>query len=269
MGYVEVTLSIDEGLPKCHELTCLFLVAPDTKFSASTPLIPGTNILQELLQDCKDNHEPQYLQRAGLHTPWYLCFRVMVLREKKLEQNNGKIGVVKCASAQKITLHPNQSVNVRGYIDQEMSYPDTTVILQETDDSTLRPWLDLEPSVIHFRYKHNDEVIVNLPNLTTQTVTIQPRAVLCELQPVSVAEETFRHNEEQQRREEILTSLKIDEEDLLDEEQKAKLMALMRKHEDLFSLGDTDIGVCTLIKHRVDLLDDSHLSRDTVGYHQP
>ena len=133
-----------------------------------------------------------------------------------------------------------------------MSYPKTTVILQEPDESALRPWFDLEPSIIHFRDKCNDDVIVNLSNLTTQTVTIQPRAVRCELQPVSVAEKTMKNN----RREEILTSLKIDEENLLDEEQKTKLMTLMRKHEDLFSLGDTDIGLCTLIKHRVDLLDD-------------
>jgi len=48
----------------------------------------------------------------------------------------------------------------------------------------------------------------------------------------------------------------VDEENLLDEEQKAKLVALMRKHDDIFSLGDTDIGLCTLIKHRVDLLYD-------------
>jgi len=105
-----------------------------------------------------------------------------------------------------------------------MSYPKTTVILQEPDESALRPWFDLEPSIIHFRDKCNDDVIVNLSNLTTQTVTIQPRAVRCELQPVSIAEKTMKNN----RREKILTSLNIDEENLLDEDQKAKLMTLMR-----------------------------------------
>ena len=50
--------------------------------------------------------------------------------------------------------------------------------------------------------------------------------------------------------------MKIDQENLLDEKQKVKLMALMRKHGDIFSLRDTDIGLCTLIKHRVDLLYD-------------
>jgi len=55
----------------------------------------------------------------------------MVLREKKLEQHNSRLEVVNCASAQKITIYPNQYVNVRDYIDQDVSYPDSTVIKQE------------------------------------------------------------------------------------------------------------------------------------------
>ena len=33
-------------------------------------------------------------------------------------------------------------------------------------------------------------------------------------------------------------------------------MDLLRKHEDIFSVSDTDIGICNRIKHRIDLITD-------------
>lgn len=75
LGFIQIELSVEQGLPNSSSLHCLFLVAPDTSYSSKTPVILGTNILSELSKECRDHYGPQFLQRASLHTPWYLSFR--------------------------------------------------------------------------------------------------------------------------------------------------------------------------------------------------
>ena len=41
-GYVELDLTVNEGLPKSSVLKCLFLVSPDTEYSSRFPVIIGT-----------------------------------------------------------------------------------------------------------------------------------------------------------------------------------------------------------------------------------
>jgi hypothetical protein len=42
----------------------------------------------------------------------------------------------------------------------------------------------------------------------------------------------------------------------LTNEQDQQVRSLLMKHKDIFSKGDTDIGSCDNIKHRIDLIDD-------------
>ena len=82
LGYIETELFIERGLPKSESQQCLFLIVPDTNYSSKIPVIIGTNILNELLDECKTNFGDQFLSKANLHTPWYLSFRTIVVREK-------------------------------------------------------------------------------------------------------------------------------------------------------------------------------------------
>ena len=77
-------INIEKGLPGAKPLPCLLLVTPDTQYSAKTPVILGTNILNELMKDCKNNFGEQFLQQAKLYTSWYLNFRTITIRERKI-----------------------------------------------------------------------------------------------------------------------------------------------------------------------------------------
>ena len=59
----------------------------------------------------------------------------MAIREKKLHQSKGRLGVVKCALMQKVTLHPNETRDIPCYIDKEVDYPATAAKLLEAGDS--------------------------------------------------------------------------------------------------------------------------------------
>lgn len=252
-GYIETEIRVQRGLPMIEPLPCLLLVTPNTQYSSATPVILGTNVLKHLMDDCKQKVGVQFLQTAELHTPWYLSFRAISVRERELIRNKDRVAVVKCASQQKITINPNQSVEIEGYTDKELNYPGTTAILQESELSQIPSSLDVTPTVIIYSDIKNATVKVTLSNLSTQPVTIQPKSILCEVQPVTVAEDVFDKIEEIDKHEEVLQGLNIDESNILEPEQKEQLMGLLRKHRDIFSTSDTDIGICNRIKHRIDL----------------
>jgi len=255
-GYIDTDLSVDLGLQAAEPLPCLFLVTPDTSYSSRTPIILGTNILNEFMLQCKNDLGDRYLQLAKLTTPWYLSFRAITLRQKELKKNGNRIAVVRCAATEKISLKPNQSLDLIGFTDQEVHHPKTTAIIQESTASHLPSFVDVTPAVIQYDYKNNNEIKVNLSNLTTNTVTICPRSILCELQPVTVAEEVFEKLQGHNKYDEIIDGLEIDEANLLDQDQKKQLKQLLLQHKEIFSTGDTDIGVYNKIKHRIDLTTD-------------
>lgn len=136
-GYTETSLS-SVGIPGGAEQPCLLLVVPDTSYNSRVPVLIGTNILSDLLQDCKSKHGDQFLQRAKLHTPWYLAFRCMTLREKELKRNKERVAIIRSVEPSKILIGPYQSINIRGYLDKELGYTPTCTITAECEDFTTR-----------------------------------------------------------------------------------------------------------------------------------
>ena len=92
--------------------------------------------------------------------------------------------------------------------------------------------------------------------MSTETVVIPTRAILCEVQPVQIVEEVFKQIEEKDKLDDPIDNLEIDRDKVLNEKQKDELKDLLRKHQNIFSTGETDIGQCNLVKHRVDLEQD-------------
>ena len=254
IGYIESDIAVNSGLPSAKPQPCLLLITPNTKYSERTPVIIGTNILQELLDDCRQTFGVSFLQKANLHTPWYLSFRSLVVRDKELKRNRNRLAIIRSAAADRIILRPNESFDIPGIIDKEIEYPDTTAIIQESTDSSIPDFIDIAPAVIQYRYRQNGEMKVNLSNLTTNTIVISPNAILCEVQPVTVANDVFEKIEKEERMAEIFDQLKIDDQNVLDPTQREQLKELLRTHQDIFSTNDTDIGNCNKVKHRIDLI---------------
>ena len=60
-------------------------------------------------------------------------------------------------------------------------------MLQSIERSDVTTLLDIALTLVNFQSKRTGFVDVHLSNVTTQTVVIPPHAVLCELQPVTLA----------------------------------------------------------------------------------
>ena len=256
-GFIEADLSIRQGLPKAQPLSCILHVVPDTKYSRSTSLILGTNVLNELLQGCAETFGCQFLQKAGLFTPWYLCFRAIILRHRELALNKNRIAIIRSDMLEKIVLHPNETLNIKGYTDKIIDHPSTTAIVHESEESHLPSHIEVTPAVVqHHSGSVSREVTVTLSNTSREAIVISPKSILCEMQPVVVADDVLDDIEKSQDKDDIIRGLHVDDDSILEEDQKGKLFDLLRQHSDIFSTGETDIGQCNLVKHRIDMTDE-------------
>lgn len=130
-----------------------------------------------------------------------------------------------------VIIGPNQSVNIKGYIDKDLNFHDTCAILQETEDSALPRFVDVTPSVIQYSYNNNKEVKVNISNITTVTVTISPSAILCELQPVTIGD-SVSEKLENELSSKVLEEINIESE--LSEDQTRQIRDVLTKHINIF-----------------------------------
>ena len=254
-GYIEADISSIEGIQKSTLMPCLFLITPETSYSNRTPILLGTNILSQLISECKNNHGEKYLQTAKLHTPWYLAFRCISIREKELRRNKDRLAIIRSAQNYNIILGPNETINVKGYTYKEIDHATTCAMLQETEESNIPTYIDITPTVIQYDNRKNTEVMVNLSNLTTNTVVISPKSILCEIQPVKIDTSNYeRHSEDNaDEQHNVLDDIHI--ETNLTEEQTTQIKEILTKHKEIFSTSDIDIGLCNRVKHRIDLID--------------
>jgi hypothetical protein len=93
--------------------------------------------------------------------------------------------------------------------------------------------------------------MVTISNVTTRTVKISPKAVIAELQPVTLEEVPGLPSSQDTAEP---TSFNISE-DTLTNEEFAKANEVISKNGDIFAWGDTDIGHVTTVKHRIELVD--------------
>jgi hypothetical protein len=188
LGYITVDLELPGTSTSNRPQHCLLLVVPDSTYNRNVPLLIGTNVLKVAMNDVKQRFGVRILQEAELFTPWYLTFRCLLLREKELYKRSYKLAVIKCVEKKSIRIPPNRDVTIQGYTDQELPYQPICCIMQPTDKAAIPDDLDIAPSLVSYQYRNDQLVPVHISNVTTRTITVSPNAILCELQPVSVAD---------------------------------------------------------------------------------
>lgn len=138
-----------------------------------------------------------------------------------------------------IILSPNTERTIRGYICQQVLYTDTPVILQPTELTTMNKDLDIAPMLFHYKYKDFQEIPIVLSNVTNRTIVVQPKAIICEIQPVNV-ESMMKHSKPGDEMG-VLDKVNINR-DTLSESQIQQGKDLLHKYSNIFSKNDLDIG---------------------------
>lgn len=186
-GLVEADVWVD-GLDDLDNTLVrgLFLVVPSSQYNHAVSVLLGTNIMSTYIQKAKNAYGDRFLQKTRLTNPWYTTFKCLNMRESEIRKNNWKLAIVKLAGYQPVTLRPNSETIIKGYLDRKLPYNDTCAIIQPTKHSSVPDDLDITASMIPYSYASSSQVNIAVSNLSTRTVTLQPRAILCEIQPVTV-----------------------------------------------------------------------------------
>ncbi|VDI70609.1 Hypothetical predicted protein [Mytilus galloprovincialis] len=71
-------------------------------------------------------------------------------------------------------------------MDKQLQYPTVCALLHATRKSTLSTDLDIVPAIVNYNSQRKEPILVRISNITTRTVTVAPRSIICELQPVSI-----------------------------------------------------------------------------------
>lgn len=253
-GFIETTVEVS-GMSGSHHQDCVLLVVPDSQYNSRVPVLLGTNILAALLDSCRQRHGVRFLQEADLFTPWYLAFRCLTLREKELAKRNFRLGVVKCAEEKCITVKPNTQVTVSAYVGNELPYTPTCAILQQAADCITSNGLDVTPGLINYQYKRNGKLQVQLSNISSRSMVIAPRALLCEITPVMVDDLHITDDAKlDQQFDDLMEKIDLCTDDL-STKQVEQAKQVIREFEDIFSKSDEDIGFSSAVKHAIELSD--------------
>ena len=249
-GYVEAEVD-STGLPSTQTQPCLFLIVDDTVYKDKIPIIIGTNIIQTLKDNAIRDHGTRYLQKAALHTPWFLAFRCLNLREKELEKRHYRLATIRSAESSSVIIPPNSDITIQGFMDKCLPYPTTIALIQATHRSAVPCDLDITPSIVTYQCDNKDVIPINISNISTRTVNINPKSLLCELQPVSI-EET--HSSINNNINNTSNDLDVDiEKENLTSREVMEAQSLLREYDDIFSKSDTDVGFTSSVFHRIDL----------------
>ncbi|XP_061192183.1 uncharacterized protein LOC133200390 [Saccostrea echinata] len=257
LGYVKVNIkTTDIDATTDHE--CLMLVVPTTEYSQKVPAIIGTNFIQSMMASVQEQRGNRFLQQTRMTTPWYLAFRCIAIREKELNRNRHRLGIVKSAEEYSIFIPPNKEVKISGYIDHQIPYHPVCAILQATNGSVIPDDLDITPSLVQYKYQDSNLVEVNISNVTTRTVRIPPRGLLCELQPVMIEEVQASADAltEVSPPDKIMDSLKISNK-FLSHDQLQESYKVLKNNKDIFSTSESDIGHSIRVQHKIHLNDET------------
>ena len=240
-GYIEAAID-SAGVPSTSDESHCFPLSevPDRNYNKGVPLLIGTNVLQHLFSDVKGRFGERFLQQADLH--------------------DHILSLEKCAAVQYITIPPNTSVTVPGFIDKALPYEPTPVILHPTVWSIIPRDLEITPAVTDYTYPAKNKVEVSIDNVTTRTVHIPPRALLCEIQPISI--EDIPQSKDVTVTNSVFDLVTMDTENLTFDQLNTGRELLQRYEDVFFSKFDTDIGHTEIATHHIDITDET-LQTDT------
>ena len=103
-------------------------------------------------------------------------------------------------------------------------------------------------------YEEFQTLPVTINKMTTRTISVSPKGVICEIKPVVIEDiETVTDSKEALKAEDALSRIKFPE--ALSDEDLSQCRELIEHYRDIFSTSDTDIGTTDKVKHHIELSD--------------
>lgn len=249
-GYV----AVDIGVPGVVDpVCCLLLVTPDTRYSQKVPIILGTNVLKPLMDATEQQHGTRFQQKVKMPDALYFTFRCMKLQNRLQNRSSGRLAVVKCAVARKIVIPENTTMVIEGKFDKKQFTSGEIGIMQPIQQSALPDGVCITPTLVD---SCQDSVPVELSNLTTRPIVIVSDSILCQVQSCQLESDSPDFQESYPSSTSCSSSIVDLGPSKLSDPELLLAQKLINDYDDVFSKDDMDVGLTSMVKHRI-RLDDS------------
>ena len=136
---------------------------------------------------------------------------------------------------------------------------------RHTKGSIIPEDFDIVPPIVFYSCSDRMFVDVHVTNITTRTISIPSRALLCELQAVNIDDIVGKASNPVTAYDSVLNMMKLLEAEVT-QEQMEKSKRIKSDLLDIFSTGEDDIGHTTIVKHWIELKDE-HPNKDIAESH--
>lgn len=253
-GYTEAEIAV-VGQGAVHPI--LLLVVPDTSYGQRVPLILGTNILAKLLDDQINMHGVRFIQKSNIEVPWKMALQCVQTQERQLEKRGGRLCLIRAAGNRDLVVPGNATVTLQGYTCSKMGYA-TCLGLVESGNADGLQNLEVAPQLVTYSYRQDACVPIVISNPTATDVKIPAGTVVGEVQQVTEESPWLEQNKYEDDSDQDSFMNKIDfSNTVLSEGQLNQLKQFLQQWEDIFSQGELDIGLTSLVKHRINLCDEN------------
>lgn len=160
LRYIEIDIQT-KGILGVNTGSCTLLVLQSTEYNRKV--------------DTTKNKCPvrivgvNFLQKATSHTPWYLAFRCLSIRQVELRQNKIKLAVIRSSELRDIIIPPNSTIRIEGITIIELDVHPTCVMTVHSKGSILPDDFEITPAVVYNAHGRNGLVTVQISNTTAQT----------------------------------------------------------------------------------------------------
>ena len=216
------------------------LVVPVTKYSGQVPVIVGTNIIGELKVHAQQTD-------IDIPTAWNTAFAAFTATDSKF---------VKSTNKKPIVAHPNQVVTINGLVRDTSNYENA--VTENLEDNHV---FNVCPRIVAVKSNSKTaRVPVRVCNISARPITIKPKSQLCSLQEVNVIKtmnpscNSVSVEGSPKSFEDLGIHLPKDN---LSSGELNEASELLGKWKHIFSTGPTDLGFTDLVKHEINLTDET------------
>lgn len=235
LGYVVLDICIPSvDLPS---VSVPVLIVPVTRYSASVPLILGTNVLQHFKASASSHEIPSV---------WEEAFSTI---------SHSHSIPVKANCYKAVVIRPYETRTITGRVRKTHNI---TLGVTETDDDS--HYLNICPRLVEVNPNRSfSKIPVRVCNLSARPITIRPKSLLCNLHEVDVLRQADPFEREDPK---LCNSDKTLEDlgvtlpsDTLSESECSEVKDFLEKWKHIFSSGFTDLGCTELVEHTIELSD--------------
>ena len=258
LGLIEAELEVP-GLSLVETVPAIFLVVPKSAYNTQVPFLLGTNVLHQLLNQCREERGARFAQKSVLPSALELSFRCITQSENCIQRACGSVAHVKSAQMNTVHIPPNHRVILDGKLSKRINCSCHAVMVP----TSKMDGLEVTPYLMSYSMD-TDRILVEVANLSNRMVHISPSKVIGELQHVTLEDDNVLQASNMRvsnttsvsvQDSEFLSNFNLQKADL-DSNQLQEVEDLLLQHRHLFSENELDIGKTSIVKHKIVLKDE-------------